>query len=312
MTPTTRSVPYIAPTPITMNGIDTVYDSFGRAADPPLLLIAGLGVQMIGWEENFCAQLAGRGFRVIRFDNRDIGLATSFKDTGVPDLGRLIEARLAGEIPEVPLPYTAYDMVDDTVALLDELDIEKAHIVGASMGGVIAQLLTIEYQERVRTLTAIMTTTGSADLPLPDPVALSLFMRPPSENKAEYIENAVQGWQIMYGSGYPLDEGEARLRAARYYERSYEPTGTTRQLAATVALESLKPRLDGVTVPTLVIHGDEDPLFPLECGKDIAVSVPDAKMLVLEGVGHALPSEVWPQVIEAISERAAYMEGLNG
>jgi pimeloyl-ACP methyl ester carboxylesterase len=307
MTAITGSVPYQAPTPVRINGtgrataIETVYDIFGSAADPPLLLIAGLGMQMIGWDEKLCAQLAGCGLQVIRFDNRDSGLATKFTGASVPDIGRLVQARLQGTIPQEPLPYTAYDMVADTIGLLDELDIERANIVGVSMGGVIAQLLAVEHLDRVRTLTAMMTTTGSAALPLPRPEALAVFMRPPAKNKAEYIENTVQGWHILYGSAYPLDEEEGRLRAGRYYDRSYEPTGTTRQLAATVALESLKPKLSRITVPTLVIHGDEDPLFPIECGRDIAISVPNAKMLVLEGVGHALPPAIWPQVVGAIA-----------
>ena len=300
----TRSVPYQAPTPVKINGIETVYDIFGHAADPPLVLVAGLGMQMIGWDERLCAQLAGCGYRIIRFDNRDVGLATSFKDKGVPDVGRLIQTRLAGEPPQIPLPYTTYDIVADTIALFDELELDQVHLLGISMGGIIAELLTIEHQERVKTLTAVMTTTGSPALPLPRPEALGIFMRPPSKSRAEYIENSVQGWRMLYGSAYPLDEEETRLRAGRYYDRSYEPTGTTRQLAATIALESLKPRLGQITVPTLVIHGDEDPLFPIECGRDIAVSVPNAKMLVMEGVGHSLPPAIWPQIIEAIAKHA--------
>lgn len=299
-----RSVPYQAPTPVKINGIETVYDIFGYAADPPMVLIAGLGMQMIGWDEKLCALLADQGYRVIRFDNRDSGLATTFEEGGVPDVGRLVQDRFNGNLPSVRLPYTTYDMVADTVALFDELEIEAAHVVGASMGGVIAQLLAVEHPERVKTLTVIMSTDGSPDLPLPKAEALMLFMRPPSQNKAEYIENTLFGWRLLYGSGYALDEEEAALRAARYYERAYLPYGITRQLAATVALECLKPKLGAVEVPTLVIHGDEDPLFPIECGRDIAATIPGAKMVVMEGVGHALPPPIWPQLVKAIATHA--------
>jgi pimeloyl-ACP methyl ester carboxylesterase len=310
MSDITRSVPYQSPTPVTLNSngrakaIETVYDIFGYSSDPPLVLIAGLGVQMTGWDEKFCAQLAGCGYRVIRFDNRDSGLATSFEEAGVPDLIRLVQMRLAGEVPQVPLPYTIYDMVGDTIALFDALELDRPHIVGASLGGIIAQLLTIEHQDRVKTLTAIMTTTGSSDLPVAKPEAISVFLRPPSKDRAEYIENALSGWQLFYGSGYLLDLEEARLRAGRLYDRAYSPDGAARQMAAAVALESLKPSLGAVTVPTLVIHGDEDPLFPIECGRDIAVSVSNAKMLVMEGVGHALPPTIWPQITAAIANHA--------
>jgi pimeloyl-ACP methyl ester carboxylesterase len=195
-------------------------------------------------------------------------------------------------------------MVGDTIALFDALELDRPHVIGASLGGIIAQLLTIEHQDRVRTLTAIMTTTGSPDLPVAEPEAIAVFLRPPSKDRAEYIENALSGWQLFYGSAYPLDLEEACLRAGRLYDRAYLPDGAARQMAAAVALESLKPRLGAVTVPTLVIHGDEDPLFPIECGRDIAVSVSNAKMLVMEGVGHALPPAIWPQITAAIANHA--------
>jgi pimeloyl-ACP methyl ester carboxylesterase len=149
-----------------------------------------------------------------------------------------------------------------------------------------------------------MTTSGAPHLPPATPEALAVFLRAPAKSRAEYIENAVIGWRIFYGSGYQLDEEEARLRAGRIYDRAYSPDGAARQFAAGLALESLKPSLTGLNVPTLVIHGDEDPVFPLECGRDIAVSVPGAKMLVMEGVGHALPPAIWPHIIEAIANHA--------
>lgn len=302
------SVSYLSPTPVTLHSdggdIETVYDIFGNAADPPLILIAGLGAQMIWWDAEFCALLARKGYQVIRFDNRDAGLATSFSAAGVPDVFKLVEARLAGEIPDVSLPYTIDDMVADAVALFDFLEIEQAHVVGASLGGVIAQRLAICYPDRVQSLTTIMTTTGAPKLPTSSPEALAVFLHAPSKSREAYIDNAVIGWRIFYGSGYEFDEEEARERAGRLYDRAYSPDGAARQLAAGLALEPLKPQLAELTVPTLVIHGDEDPVFPIECGRDIAVSVPGAKMLVMEGVGHALPKAIWPEIVEAIANHA--------
>lgn len=302
------TVSYQAPTPVTLqsNGccIQTVYDIFGDSADPPLVLIAGLGAQMIAWDAEFCALLARKGFRVIRFDNRDTGLATSFSDSGVPDVFKLVEARLMGGILDVWLPYTIDDMVADTIALFDFLEIEQVHVIGASLGGVIAQRLTICFPERVKTLTAMMTTTGALNLPSSTPEAMAVFLHAPSRSREEYIENSVISWRIFNGSGYKFDEEEARLRAGRHYDRAYSPDGAARQLAAGLALEPLKPYLTTLSVPTLVIHGDEDPVFPIECGRDIAVSVPDAKMLVMEGVGHTIPKAIWPEIVDAIAKHA--------
>lgn len=310
MSPSTRSVPYQPPTPVTLNGcgqtqpIKTVYDIFGNLADPPLVLIAGLGAQMISWDEKFCALLAGAGYRVIRFDNRDAGLATSFEEEGVPDIFQLIQARMSGEIPQVPLPYTMDDMVGDTIALFDYLELDQPHVVAVSLGGIIAQRLAILHPERVRTLTLIMTSSGAPELPTATPEAMAVFLRAPSKSREEYIENAVIGWRLFYGTGYEMDEEAARQRAGRNYDRAYSPDGVARQLAAGLELESLKPMLCKLRVPTLVIHGDQDPVFPIECGRDIAVSVPEAKMLVMEGVGHALPTEIWPQIVQAINKHA--------
>jgi pimeloyl-ACP methyl ester carboxylesterase len=304
------SVSYQPPTPVTLgsNGrtdsIQTVYDVFGKAADPPLVLIAGLGAQMIWWDAEFCALLARQGFRVIRFDNRDAGLATSFADSGVPDVFKLVEARLSGKIPDVSLPYTIDDMVDDVIALFDFLELAQVHVVGASWGGVIAQRLAIRFPDRVKTLTAIMTTTGAPDLPSSTPEAMAVFLHAPFNSREEYIEKSVISWRMFNGSGYEFDEEEARERAGRQYDRAYLPDGAARQLAAGLALEPLKPFLARLSAPTLVIHGDEDPVFPIECGRDIAVSVPNAKMLVMEGVGHALPKAIWPEIIDAISTHA--------
>jgi pimeloyl-ACP methyl ester carboxylesterase len=255
---------------------------------------------MISWDEQFCALLASQGYRVIRFDNRDVGMATKFNGMAVPDIGQLLQARVSGTINEFKVPYSLYDMAADTLALMDELDVEKAHIIGASMGGGIAQLLAIEHPERMLTLTAMMTSSGCPTLPLPKPEAIAVFTRPESPNREAYINSVIAGWHVMYGSGYPMDEEDARTRAEYYYDRAYYPEGSARQLAATAVMESLKPKLAEVTVPTLVIHGDEDPLFPIECGRDIAVSVPGAKMIVLEGVGHSLPKPTWAHVIAAL------------
>lgn len=302
-----NSISYQAPTRVNLRSmpdgtaLETVYDIFGDAADPPVLMIAGLGAQMVSWDEQFCAQLAGYGCRVIRFDNRDAGLATKFDGATVPALTELLLARIGGRVSDFAVPYSLHDMAADTIALLDELGIEKAHVVGASMGGGIAQLLAIKHPDRLLSLTAMMTSSGCPDLPLPEPEAIAVFMKPEAANRAAYIEQVVDGWRTIYGSGYEFDEADAYSRAGCFYDRAFYPEGSARQLAATAVLENLKPMLAGVTVPTLVIHGDEDPLFPIECGRDIAVSVPGAKMIVLEGVGHSLPKQIWSEVIATMA-----------
>jgi pimeloyl-ACP methyl ester carboxylesterase len=284
------------------NGIDICYEIFGDAASEPLLLIMGLGAQMIHWDDDFCRQLAARGFRVIRFDNRDIG--KSSRMTGGKRLSpiELLKLRFL-KIP-VTAPYKLIDMAKDTVGLMDVLGIKSAHLVGASMGGMIAQEIAISFPQRVRSLTSIMSTTGNPKVPGPTREAGAMLMAPPPATKEEYFERFAKTWKILRVGSFPEDEALDRSRAERTFERGLNPAGVGRQLRAVLASGSRKDRLRMVTAPTLVIHGSVDPLVRLEGGKDTAESIPGAKLLMIEGMGHALPIPMWPQIIDAIDKHA--------
>ena len=287
------------------NGIELAYDSFGDADAQPLLLIMGLGTQMIAWDEAFCERLAARGYRVIRFDNRDIGLSTKFSEAGVPDIGKLLMLALSGEdVSAVSVPYTLAEMAQDAVGLLDVLGIDSAHIVGASMGGAIAQEIALRHPQRVRTLVSIMATSGAPGLPPPKPDALALLMTPSPTDRDGYLERYLRMMKILRAGEFPDEEALDPARAARTFERGLNPAGYARQLAAIIASGSRKERLASLRTPTLVIHGDVDPLVPVECGIDVARSVPGARMLTIEGMGHALPAATWQRIIDGIAEHA--------
>jgi pimeloyl-ACP methyl ester carboxylesterase len=284
------------------NGIDLCYEIFGAADAEPLLLIMGLGAQMILWDDDFCRQLAARGFRVIRFDNRDIGM--SGKLTGGKRLGPLELLKLRFLNIPVAAPYRLHDMALDVVGLMDALGIQSAHLVGASMGGMIAQEVAISFPQRVRSLTSIMSTTGNPKLPPPTREAAAVLMAPPPKTREEYLERFAQTWKILRAGSFPQDEALDRSRAERTFERGLNPAGVARQLRAILASGSRKQRLASVKTPTLVIHGTVDPLVPPEGGKDTAASIPGAKLLMIEGMGHALPIPTWPEIIGAIDKHA--------
>ena len=284
------------------NGIALCYDTFGDPLAPPLLLIMGLASQMIAWDDEFCAHLAARGYRVIRFDNRDIGLSTRFTEAGVPDVAAAFMAAMQGK--PVSAPYLLSDMADDAVGLLDALGIDKAHVVGASMGGAIGQTLAIRHAQRLRTLTSIMATTGAPGLPPPTPEALAMLFKPTPTDQAAYFESYRQTWKLLRAGSFPLDEARDLARAGQIFARGLNPAGVARQLTAIVASGSRKEALAAVRVPTLVIHGDADPLVPVACGVDTAGSIPNASLLIIEGMGHALPITLWPRIIDAIAAHA--------
>ena len=285
------------------NGVRLCYDSFGTATDPPLLLVMGLGSQMIAWDESFCSQLAARGFRVIRFDNRDIGLSTRFDAAGVPNVGAALMALMQGR--PIPAPYLLRDMAEDARGLLDALGIARVHVVGASMGGAIAQLLAIHHPQRVASLTSIMATSGAPGLPPPTPEAMAVLTRPTPTDLPSYTKDYRQAWRVLRAGQFAPDEALDAQRAARTFARGLNPAGAARQMVAILASGSRKAALAGVTVPTLVIHGNVDPLVPVECGIDVARTVPGAKLVVIDGMGHALPISMWPQIIDAIASHAA-------
>ena len=284
------------------NGIELCYEIFGDADAEPMLLIMGLAAQMIHWDDEFCRQLAARGFRVIRFDNRDIGKSSRL--TGGKRLGavELLKLRFL-KIP-VAAPYTLRDMAEDTVGLMDVLGIKSAHLVGASMGGMIAQEIAISFPQRVRSLTSIMSTTGNPKVPAPTREASAMLMAPPPSTKEEYFERYAQTWKILRAGSFPQDEALDRARAERNFERGLNPAGVGRQFRAVLASGNRKERLASVKAPTLVIHGTVDPLVRPEGGKDTAASIPGAKLLMIEGMGHALPIRMWPQIIDAIDKHA--------
>ena len=284
------------------NGIDICYEIFGDPNADPMLLIMGLGAQMIHWDDDFCRQLAARGFRVIRFDNRDIGKSSRL--TGGKRLTplELLKMRFL-KIP-VAATYKLRDMAEDVVGLMDTLHIKSAHLVGASMGGMIAQEVAISFPERVRSLTSIMSTTGDPKVPPPTREASAMLMAPPPATKEEYFERFAQTWKILRVGSFPQDEALDRARAERTFERGLNPAGVGRQLRAILASGSRTERLASVKAPTLVIHGTVDPLVRPEGGKYTAAAIPGAKLLMIEGMGHALPIPMWPQIIDAIDRHA--------
>jgi pimeloyl-ACP methyl ester carboxylesterase len=284
------------------NGIELEYETFGRAGDPPVLLVMGLGAQMILWHEEFCDALAGRGFHVVRYDNRDVGGSTWLDEAGVPDVAGTLAAVAAGR--PIDAPYRLSDMAADAAGLLDALALDAAHVVGASMGGMIAQTLAIEHPGRVRTLTSIMSTTGARDLPPARPAAMALLMTPVPAERAAQIERQVQVSRTIGSPAYPSDEAELRALAERAFERGVNPPGFARQLVAILASGSRRDALAAVRAPTLVIHGADDPLVPVEGGRDTAAAVPGAALLEVPGMGHDLPRALWPAVVDAIVKHA--------
>jgi pimeloyl-ACP methyl ester carboxylesterase len=284
------------------NGIDICYEIFGEPTAEPLLLIMGLGAQMVLWDDDFCEQLAAHGFRVIRFDNRDIGHSSRMSGGERLTAWELLKLRLL-RIP-VAAPYKIFDMAKDTIALMEVLGISSAHLVGASMGGMIAQEIAITYPERVRSLTSIMSTTGNPKVPPPSGEAAAMLMAPPPTTKQEYLDRFARTWKVLRVGSFPEDEARDRDRAERCFARGLNPAGVGRQLRAILASGSRRARLRNVTAPTLVIHGTVDPLVHPMGGRDTAAAIPGAKLLMIDGMGHALPVPIWPQIIDAITTHA--------
>jgi pimeloyl-ACP methyl ester carboxylesterase len=283
------------------NGIDIFYDEVGEAKAPALLLIMGLGTQMIGWPEAFCGRLADRGFRVIRFDNRDIGLSTKIEDGSRIDIAAAFMRALAGR--PVEAPYSVDDMANDAVGLLDALAIDKAHIVGASMGGMIAQVIAAKHSGRARSLVSIMSSSGDPKLPQAKPAAGAALTatRPPQSDREACIQYGMNAYRVIGSPGYPTPEPELRAKIERAFDRSYYPIGAARQLVAVLASGSRVDMLKTIRVPTLVLHGKDDPLVPVEAGKDTARLVPGAVLKVIPGWGHDMPTALIPTLTEAIA-----------
>jgi pimeloyl-ACP methyl ester carboxylesterase len=296
------TVPHQPPRIARANGINICYEIFGEASAEPMLLIMGLGGQMVLWDDAFCEQIAARGFRVIRFDNRDVGQSSRL--TGGKRLTWLELLKLRFLKIPVKAPYTLRDMAEDTIALMDVLGIRTAHLVGASMGGMIAQEIAITFPERVRSLISIMSTTGNPKLPQPTREAISILMASPPRSRDEYIARFERNSKVLRAGRFPEDEALDRSRAERVFDRGLNPAGVGRQIRAVLASGSRKERLRKVKAPTLVIHGTADPLVDPKAAQDTAASIPGAKLMIIEGMGHALPVAIWPEIIDAIDKHA--------
>jgi pimeloyl-ACP methyl ester carboxylesterase len=282
-----------------VNGIELCYQEMGDPDGEPLLLAMGLATQMIAWSDEFCAMLAERGFRVVRFDNRDIGRSTKIESAGTPSLLDLMVGRRA------TAPYRLRDMARDTLGLMDHLGIVSAHITGASMGGMIAQSTAIIAPERVRSLVSIMSTTGSRRVGHPSYKTFGLLLgRPPREREAA-IERVVKTFKVIGSPGYPFEEERVREIAGRSFDRGHSEAGIARQLHAITASGDRTPRLRELDVPTLVIHGANDVLVNPSGGRATAKAIPGARLWMVEGMGHDLPQELWPDFVEQIAANAA-------
>lgn len=283
------------------NGVRLDYESMGDPQAPAIVLVMGLGMQSIAWPDPFCEGLVRERFRVIRFDNRDSGLSSRMTGGGTANLMMALAAKWL-RLP-VPAPYSLDDMAHDTVGLMDALGIARAHVVGASMGGMIAQLVAIHYPARVASLTSIMSSTGNATLAKPTAAARKALLRPaPSPGYVDaVVEHLVSLFGVIGSPGFPADHAELRSRIERGVRRAYDPAGTLRQLLAVVAAPDRRAQLKRLAVPTLVIHGANDPLVPVDAGRETARSIPGARLMVIEGMGHDLPPALWPALVEAIA-----------
>ncbi len=282
------------------NGVELAYEQIGDPDDPPVLLIMGLGGQMVAWPDAFCEQLAGRGFYVTRYDNRDAGLSTHLTEAGTPDLASL----LRGEAPHPP--YLMDDMADDAAALLETLSIAPAHVVGVSMGGMIAQSLAINHRPSVRSLTSIMS-TPSISIGAPTREVQATLMVQPATSKESYVEQSVRSFAGIGSRGFADDEGRRRAIAAEQYDRDPDPSGTARQLLAIFCSPDRTPGLQKLDIPALVIHGTIDPLVQPDGGRATAAAIGGAELVLVQNMGHDMPEELWADIIgriEALARRA--------
>ena len=285
-------------------GITLCYESFGEPSNPPVLLIMGLATQMIGWPEDFCEQLAGRGFHVVRFDNRDAGRSTHVAGRP-PPLGQLLRRRID------PVLYTLSEMAGDALGVMRALEIEPAHVVGASMGGMIAQTLAAEHPAAVRSLVSIMSNTGSRWKGQPALGMYRFLLRRAPDDRQGFIDHLDKVYAAIGSRGFPRDQDRVREIAARSYDRSHDPAAPGRQLGAITASGNRTPALQRITAPTLVIHGTDDRLVRPSGGRATAHLIPGARLMMVKGMGHDLPSAAWPQLIDAISEHARKADELE-
>lgn len=291
-------------TAISANGITLEYEAIGDASAPPILLIMGLGAQLTLWPDDFCTGLANAGFRVVRYDNRDVGLSSRVGKRPPHLLWQSIRFGLG---LRVKAPYTLDDMALDALGLMDALGIGSAHVVGVSMGGMIAQILGARHGARVRSLTLMMASSGDRKLPHASRKVRSKFFfgRPRSRDPEVVLEHLVGLWQLIGSPGYPRTEAELRDMTRRQIERSYDPAGVVRQTTAVMASGSLAP---SIAAPTLVVHGTDDPLVPVAHGHDLAARIAGAKLELIEGMGHDLPPALVPRLTELVRSHVQGVE----
>jgi pimeloyl-ACP methyl ester carboxylesterase len=282
--------------------IDIAYQRFGDKGAPPVLLIMGGGAQMINWPEGLCEELVNRGLQPIRFDNRDTGHSTHFTDGPVPDLA----AAMAGDFSSAS--YTLSDMAADAVGLIDALGFTSAHLVGASMGGMIAQTIAIEYPERVRSLTSMMSTTGDPSVGQPDFKSLAHLGAPPRDDRQGFIDWQVRSLKAIGSPGYPFDEVAVAERAGLAWDRDHDPMGMLRQSVAVLKSGDRTERLRSLKVPTLVIHGASDKMCDVSGGRATAASIPGASLVIFEGQGHGFPRPLWKEFAALIADVVRHAE----
>jgi pimeloyl-ACP methyl ester carboxylesterase len=279
----------------TVGDIELAYETFGDPGDTPLLLVSGLGSQMISYADELCAGLAAQGLFVIRFDNRDVGLSTHLHSAGIPRLGDVRRGDRSS------VHYELADMAADTAGLIEALGLDSVHLVGVSMGGMIAQRVAITYPERVRSLTSIMSTTGDRSVGGASEAAQAVLYAPPAQDRDGAIARQLETSRVIGSPGFPLDEEAVRARAGLAYDRAHDPAGVARQMAAIVTSPDRTADLGRVAVPTLVIHGSDDALVNVSGGRATAAAVPGAELVVIDGMGHDLPRALWPEITERIT-----------
>jgi pimeloyl-ACP methyl ester carboxylesterase len=284
------------------NGIEMAYETFGDPGDPPLLLVMGLGMQMVGWDPDFCELLAGEGFHVIRFDNRDVGRSTKIRGGPKPNVLGAMLGRPARA------SYKLRDMAADAMGLLDHLEAPRAHVVGASMGGMIAQTMALEHPDRVLSLASVMSTTGERRVGRPRLRAFGVLLRRAPSDREAFIEYTRKIVKTIGSPGFPPDDKRLRRRAGESFDRCYYPAGIGRQLMAVMASGDRTERLRGLEVSTVVIHGKSDPLIPVRAGRATAAAIPGAELVEIDGWGHDLPVALWPRLVEAIVRNASRAE----
>jgi pimeloyl-ACP methyl ester carboxylesterase len=277
------------------NGIQIAYETFGERGGRPLIMVMGLGAPMLMWHPDLCAMLAGRGFFVIRFDNRDVGGSTHLRDARLPDL---MAALMRGDASSAA--YSLDDMAQDAFGLLDALDVPIAHVLGASLGGMIAQVMAARHPERVLSLTTVMSTPAPA-LTNPTPAAAAVLMQPPATTREEAVARMLEAARVTGSPGYPPDEQWRAELAGQLWDQGPDPAGATRQLLAIYASGDRTEAVRGIGVPTLVVHGDSDPLINVSAGRRTAELIGGAELLIIPGMGHDLPRQVWPAIVEAVS-----------